>query len=61
MAKKKAIKKTAAIDSGVCSNCWRYSAFKDECMYFWENKNECSKFLRHQYDEEQYERKRFLD
>ncbi len=65
MAKKAAAKKTpkkAEIkEPGVCSNCWRFSAFKHECIYFWENKSECSKFLSHQNDEERYVKRNFLE
>ncbi len=62
MAKKtKKAKEKNAMKDSVCSNCWRYSAFKEKCMYFWENKSECSKFMNHQFDEERYVKKSILD
>jgi len=57
-AKKQANKKE--IDAGVCENCWRYRTFKHECIYFWENKSECSKFLKHQADEDRYVRRSLI-
>jgi len=58
MAKKKSAKK--AVDIGVCKGCWRYETFKENCMYFWENKSECSKFMKHMNDEERYVAKNML-
>lgn len=46
---------------GVCESCWRYQTFKNDCTFFWENKSECSKFLRNQYDEERHVRKGLFD
>jgi hypothetical protein len=56
MSKEKSPKKEKT-ELGVCANCWRYAAFKEDCMFFWENKSECSKFMRHQFDEERHVRK----
>ncbi|MEM4336618.1 MAG: hypothetical protein QXG86_01285 [Candidatus Woesearchaeota archaeon] len=44
-------------DLGVCADCWRYAQFKEDCYFFWESKSECSKFMKHQLDEERYVRK----
>ena len=60
MPKKKEAKKEAK-DVGVCKDCWRYSQFKNECNFFWENKSECSKFMNHQMDEERYRRRGLVD
>ena len=60
MPKKKEAKKEAK-DVGVCKDCWRYSQFKNECSFFWENKSECSKFMNHQMDEERYKRRELVD
>jgi len=50
-------KKGKTAEGTVCSGCWRFEAFKDKCTYFWENKSECSKFMKHMYDEERHVRK----
>lgn len=38
----------------LCTDCWRYQTFKDKCHFFWEDKRECSKWISHEADEEQY-------
>ena len=60
MKKEKSSKKEKT-ELGVCANCWRFSAFKNDCTFFWGNKSECSKFMKHQYDEERFVRKGLLD
>jgi len=57
MANKKPKKEAEA---GLCRDCWRWQTFKNNCIYFWDNKSECSKFMKHQMDEERYVRKNLV-
>jgi len=61
MQRKKETKQAKKQNLGVCSSCWRYKQFKDNCHFFWENKSECSKFLEHQLAEEKYARKGIVE
>jgi len=28
----------------ICRDCWRWSEFKEKCMFYYESKSSCSKF-----------------
>ena len=38
----------------LCKECWRYQSFKEDCHFHWEGKQECTKFMEHEQDEEKF-------
>jgi hypothetical protein len=38
----------------LCSDCWRYASFKEDCHFHWQGKRECSRYLEHENAEERF-------
>lgn len=38
----------------LCTDCWRYASFKEDCHFHWQGKRECSKYVEHENAEESF-------
>lgn len=38
----------------LCKDCWIWQQFKEDCYFHWKGKRECTRFVKHQFDTEQF-------